>query len=157
MFCTACGAPQREDARFCGACGRQLPRHSAQTVQSTLTATPPPSVAGAVTDVRPGPLQSRATVLTVVGYLALLWGASILAIAIANGTSLLSAIASAAWFIAYGAALIKWHRSAVWLGWFTAGAIGLATIASGFVPILILLWLLATGLATYVHRQLLKQ
>lgn len=156
MFCSDCGTPTRDDARFCHFCGTAVaefsPRHSPADQRGLMSTTAPPSASrpAAATIVPPSPAPSRT--LIVGGYLSVLWSVAILGLAAVNETVTGATLAAAVLFLAYGVALVSGHRSSVWLGWLICAGVLISTVASGFVPLLVLLGLGMAAWATYVHR-----
>lgn len=83
-----------------------------------------------------GVTRGFATLLEIAGVLVVAWGMLLLL------TFGLTVIGVGAWllFAAYGVAVIHADRRAVILGWMVTGLMGIATIAEGLTPVLMLVW-----------------
>jgi hypothetical protein len=152
MYCSECGTRNQDEARFCRSCGRPLsdrpiPSNEPVRLASRAADTPLPAPRAPK-----GSPAGTSWVFTVAGYFWILWGVAI--IAVGNNAPFVATLAAAVFSMVYGVALIRRHQSAVWFGWLVVVVFGVATLASGLVPLFILFWLLVTGFATYCHRQL---
>lgn len=101
-----------------------------------------------------GGVRLRKTVVNIASVAVLLWALLVLLATLVGESrgSVAGSVGLSALFAAYGLALVKRDRRAVPMTWVLVVLFGLATMLSGLVPLMILVWLLLLAFAFFVRR-----